>query len=175
MLVVGNMIGVGIFTTPGRIATLLPSSGWILAAWVLGAGLAIAGALSYAELGAAYPRAGGNYQFLREAFGPFWGFLYGWAATFITQSGTIAILAVGFSKYAGIQNPLHVQVTAVSLILVFGLLNYLGVKVGAGIVDAITSIKIIAIVGFAATAALVGHGSFSNASPLWSGALPISP
>ncbi len=175
MLVVGNMIGVGIFTTPGRIATLLPSSGWVFAAWVLGAGLAIAGALSYAELGAAYPRAGGNYQFLREAYGPFWGFLYGWAATFITQSGTIAILAVGFSKYAGIQNPLHVQVTAVSLILVFGMLNYLGVKVGAGIVDAITAIKIIAIVGFAAAGAMFGHGSFSNASPLWSGALPISP
>ena len=73
MLVVGNMIGVGIFTTPGRIATLLPSSGWILSAWVLGALLAIAGALSYAELGAAYPLAGGNYQFQREAYGPFWG------------------------------------------------------------------------------------------------------
>src|ERR1700758_1383084 len=76
MLVVGNMIGVGIFTTPGRIATLLPSSGWIFSAWILGGVLAIAGALSYAELGAAYPRAGGNYQFLREAYGPFWGFLY---------------------------------------------------------------------------------------------------
>src|SRR5580693_6285 len=85
MLDVGNMIGVGIFTTPGRIAILLPTSGWILLAWVLGAGLAMAGALSYAELGAAYPRAGGNYQFLREAFSTFWGFLYGWSATFITQ------------------------------------------------------------------------------------------
>src|SRR5882672_1460926 len=163
MLVVGNMIGVGIFTTPGRIATLLPSSGWVFSAWVLGALLAMAGALSYAELGAAYPRAGGNYQFLREAYGPFWGFLYGWAATFITQSGTIAILAVGFSKYAGIQNPLTVQITAVSLILVFGTLNYLGVKVGAGIVDAITSLKVVAIVGFAAAGAFFGHGSFSNA------------
>jgi APA family basic amino acid/polyamine antiporter len=176
MLVVGNMIGVGIFTTPGRIATLLPSSGWILLAWVLGAGLAIAGALSYAELGAAYPRAGGNYQFLREAFGPFWGFLYGWSATFITQSGTIAILAVGFSKYAGIQDPLHVQVTAVGLILVFGTLNYLGVQVGAGIVDAITSLKVVAIVGFAVAGTLLGHGSFSNAHPLLAPALnPQSP
>jgi len=167
MLVVGNMIGVGIFTTPGRIATLLPSSGWVLLAWVLGAGLAIAGALSYAELGAAYPRAGGNYQFLREAYGPFWGFVYGWAATFITQSGTIAILAVGFSKYAGIQNPAQVQVTAVGLILFFGALNYIGVKVGAGVVDAITSLKIVAIVGFAAAGAFLGHGSLSNALPLW--------
>src|SRR5215467_887153 len=78
MLVVGNMIGVGIFTTPGRIATLLPSAGGMMSVWLLGAVLAIAGALSYAELGAAYPLAGGNYQFLREAYGSFWGFLYGW-------------------------------------------------------------------------------------------------
>src|SRR5436305_6325866 len=93
MLVVGNVIGVGIFATPGRIATLLPSSGLVLAAWILGAGLAISGALSYAELGAAYPEAGGNYVFLRESYGPLWGFLYGWSAAFITQSGPIAILA----------------------------------------------------------------------------------
>jgi APA family basic amino acid/polyamine antiporter len=166
MLVVGNMIGVGIFTTPGRIATLLPSAGWVLSVWVLGAVLAIAGALSYAELGAAYPRAGGNYQFLREAYGPFWGFLYGWAATFITQSGTIAILAVGFTKYAGIQSPLAVRTTAVGLILFFGGLNYLGVKVGAGVVDVITSLKILAIIGFAVMGAFFGHGSFSHISEM---------
>src|ERR1700690_4446474 len=125
MLVVGNMIGVGIFTTPGRIALLLPTSGLVFLAWILGAGLAISGALSYAELGAAYPQAGGNYVFLRESFGPLWGFLYGWSAAFITQSGTVAILAVGFSKYAGITNPLTVQATAIGLILVFGTLNYI--------------------------------------------------
>jgi APA family basic amino acid/polyamine antiporter len=170
MLVVGNMIGVGIFTTPGRIALLLPSAGFVFLAWVLGAGLAMAGALSYAELGAAYPRAGGNYQFLREAYGPLWGFIYGWAATFITQSGTIAILAVGFSKYAGIQNPFYVQATAVGLILFFGALNYLGVQVGAGVVDAITFLKIVAIVGFAAVGALAGHGSLANRHPMFSAA-----
>ncbi len=175
MLVVGNMIGVGIFTTPGRIALLLPSSGWVFLAWLLGAVLAISGALSYAELGAAYPRAGGNYQFLREAYGPFWGFLYGWAATFITQSGTIAILAVGFSKYAGITDPLAVQGTAIGLILFFGMLNYIGVKVGAGVVDAITSLKIVAIVGFAAAGAFFGHGSFANIHPLWAPGSGLSP
>src|SRR5690348_6453775 len=113
MLVVGNMIGVGIFTTPGRVATLLPSSGLVLTAWFLGALLAISGALSYAELGALYPEAGGNYVFLRESYGPFWGFLYGWTAAFITQSGTIAILAVGFTKYLGIESALQVQICAV--------------------------------------------------------------
>src|SRR5438046_1608582 len=145
MLVVGNMIGVGIFTTPGRVANLLPTSGLMIAAWILGALLAICGALSYAELGAAYPRAGGNYVFLRESYGPLWGFLYGWVAAFITQSGTVAILAVGFTKYAGIQDPLAVQLTAIGLIVFFGGLNYLGVRVGAGVVDAITFLKIFAI------------------------------
>src|ERR1700690_2315228 len=101
MLGVGNMIGVGIFTTPGRIAVLLPTSGLVILAWLLGAGLAVSGALSYAELGAAYPEAGGNYVFLRESYGPLWGFLYGWSGAFITQSGTIAILAVGVSKSTG--------------------------------------------------------------------------
>src|SRR6266480_5855743 len=84
MLVVGNMIGVGIFVTPGSVAARLPTSGLIFTVWLLGAFLAICGALSYAELGAAYPFAGGNYVFLREAYGPVWGFLYGWTAAFIT-------------------------------------------------------------------------------------------
>lgn len=167
LLVVGNMIGVGIFTTPGRIALLLPSSGLILLAWVLGAFLAVSGALAYAELGAAYPKAGGNYVFLREAYGPLWGFLYGWAAVLITQSGTVAILAVGFTKYAGITNPLHVQIVAAGLILVFGALNYFGVQVGAAVVDAITFLKIVAIIGFALAGAFFGTGSLSHAAPLW--------
>ncbi len=166
MLVVGNMIGVGIFTTPGRIANLLPTSGLVFLAWILGAALAIGGALSYAELGAAYPAAGGNYVFLRESYGPLWGFLYGWSAAFITQSGTIAILAVGFSKYAGITATWQVQLCAIGLILVFGSLNYIGVKVGAGVVDGITFLKVLAIVGFAAAAAFIGHGSFSNIHPI---------
>src|SRR5262245_2650026 len=116
MLVVGNMIGVGIFTTPGRIAKLLPSTGWVFLAWCLGGLLAISGALAYAELGAAYPRAGGNYVFLRESYGRLWGFLYGWSADFITQSGTIAILAVGFTKYIGVTVSWQVQLIAISLI-----------------------------------------------------------
>jgi APA family basic amino acid/polyamine antiporter len=167
MLVVGNMIGVGIFTTPGRIAVLLPTSGLVMLAWLLGAGLTISGALSYAELGAAYPEAGGNFVFLRESYGPLWGFLYGWSAAFITQSGTIAILAVGFTKYAGITSPVAVQSCAIGLILFFGALNYIGVKVGAGVVDAITFLKIISILGFAAAGVWLGHGSMSNVHPVW--------
>jgi APA family basic amino acid/polyamine antiporter len=167
MLVVGNMIGVGIFTTPGRIAVLLPTSGLVILAWLLGAGLAVCGALSYAELGATYPEAGGNYVFLRESYGPLWGFLYGWSAAFITQSGTVAILAVGFTKYAGMTSPVLVQGCAIGLILFFGALNYIGVKVGAGVVDAITFLKILAILGFAAAGVLWGHGNLANIHPVW--------
>jgi APA family basic amino acid/polyamine antiporter len=166
MLVVGNMIGVGIFTTPGRIAAMLPSSGLVILAWILGAGLALAGALSYAELGAMYPRAGGNYVFLTESYGPFCGFLYGWTATFMAQSGTVAILAVGFCKYAGIDEPRLVQMTAVGMILFFGLLNYIGVRVGSGIVNVITALKILAILGFAAAGLFFGHGSLAHALPI---------
>lgn len=167
MLVVGNMIGVGIFTTPGRIATLLPTSGWVLAAWCLGALLTISGALSYAELGAAYPEAGGNFVFLRESYGPLWGFLYGWSAAFITQSGTIAILAVGFTKYLGIESSWSVQLWAIGLIIVFGGLNYIGVQVGAGVVDGITFLKMLAIAGFAGAAVFFGHGNLVNIHPVW--------
>jgi basic amino acid/polyamine antiporter, APA family len=167
MLVVGNMIGVGIFTTPGRIANLLPSSGWVFLAWALGALLAMSGALAYAELGAAYPAAGGNYVFLRESYGRLWGFLYGWAAAFITQSGTIAILAVGFTKYVGLTDPLQVQLCAISLIVIFGTLNYLGVKLGSGAVNVITFAKILAIVGFAAGGAFFGKGDLNNIFPVW--------
>src|SRR6185312_4819017 len=167
MLVVGNMIGVGIFTTPGRVASQLPYSGLMLTAWVIGAGLAMCGALAYAELGAAYPEAGGNYVFLREAYGPLWGFLYGWTAALITQSGTVAILAVGFTKYAGIVSPLRVQSVAVSLILFFGFLNYLGVKVGAGIVDVITFLKILSIAALAGAGVFFGRGSIANVLPVW--------
>jgi APA family basic amino acid/polyamine antiporter len=175
MLVIGNMIGVGIFTTPGRVATLLPTADLVLLAWILGAFLAISGALSYAELGAAYPRAGGNYVFLRQAYGPAWGFLYGWSAAFITQSGTVAILAVGFTKYAGITNALHVQACAVGLILFFGALNYLGVRVGAAVVDFITFLKMAAIVGFALAGALFGRGHLSNLWQSGAGAGPSYP
>lgn len=165
MLVVGNMIGTGIFTTPGRVAEKLPSSGLILLAWCLGGFLALCGALSYAELGASYPEAGGNYVFLREAYGPLFGFLYGWTAAFITQSGTIAILAVGFTKYAGITSAIHVQACAVGLILFFGFLNYIGVKIGAGIVSAITFLKVLSIMALVVAGAFWGQGSVSHFTP----------
>jgi APA family basic amino acid/polyamine antiporter len=171
MLVVGNMIGVGIFVTPGSIAARLPSSGLIFLAWIVGAFLAICGALAYAELGAAYPFAGGNYVFLREAYSPLWGFLYGWTAAFITQAGTVAVLAIGFTKYAGISSTALSLASGIGLIVFFGLLNYIGVQVGAAALDLITFLKILSIGVLVGAGAAWGHGSFSHLHPL----LPSNP
>lgn len=93
-LVAGNMIGAGIFITPGIVAGQLPGLTAPLAAWIVGGALALAGAAVYGELGARMPQAGGDYQFLRLAFGPLWGFLTGWAALVVTFSGAAAVMAV---------------------------------------------------------------------------------
>ncbi len=95
LLVVGSVIGSGIFLTPGEIAELLPHAGWILAAWITGGLLSAAGALINAELGTMFPRAGGNYVYLREAFHPLAGFLVGWLTFLAIYAGAIATLAAG--------------------------------------------------------------------------------
>jgi APA family basic amino acid/polyamine antiporter len=98
-VVVANVIGAGIFTTPGFLARDLESPFAVLSIWVLGAILALAGALSYSELGAALPRAGGEYIYLREAYGPLWGFLSGWTSFFAGFAAPIAAACIGFSAY----------------------------------------------------------------------------
>src|SRR5688572_12791612 len=101
MLVVSSVIGAGIFLTPGTVAAALPSPEAFLAAWVLGGVLSLAGALANAELGAMYPRAGGDYVYLREAWGPLAGFSVGWLSFFVVYAGTVATLAVGFAEGLG--------------------------------------------------------------------------
>jgi APA family basic amino acid/polyamine antiporter len=101
MVVVGSMIGSGIFIVSADMARTIGSPGWLLVAWVLTGALTIVGALSYGELAAMMPRAGGQYVYLREAFSPLWGFLYGWTLFLVIQTGTIAAVAVGFARFAG--------------------------------------------------------------------------
>ena len=98
LLVVASVIGAGIFFTPGRVAELLPHPGWILAAWVVGGLLSLAGALANAELGAMFPRAGGDYVYLREGIHPLAGFLVGWLTFFAIYAGTIAALSAAFEE-----------------------------------------------------------------------------
>src|SRR5437867_3893867 len=105
MLVVGTMIGSGIFVTSQAIARDVGSAGWLLGVWALAGVMTILGALSYAELAAAMPHAGGQYVFLREAYSPLWGFLYGWTCFLVIQTGSIAAVAVVFAKYLGVLVP----------------------------------------------------------------------
>ena len=102
MIVVGSMIGSGIFITSAESARLVGSPGWLLVAWALAGVLTITGALCCAELAAMWPRAGGQYVFLREAYGPSIGFLFGWGLFLIIQSGTVAAVAVAFANFSGV-------------------------------------------------------------------------
>ena len=97
MVVVGSMIGSGIFIVSADMARLVGSPGWLLVAWVVTGVLTVTAALSYGELAAMMPRAGGQYVYLREAFSPLWGFLYGWTLFMVIQTGTIAAVAVAFA------------------------------------------------------------------------------
>ena len=102
MIVVGSMIGSGIFLTPAESSRLVGSPGWLIMAWALAGVLTITGALCCAELAAMWPRAGGQYVFLREAYGPSIGFLFGWGLFLIIQSGTVAAVAVAFANFTGV-------------------------------------------------------------------------
>src|SRR5437660_6330394 len=105
MLVAGTMIGSGIFIVSADIAREVGASGWLMAVWILTGVITIMGALSYAELAAMMPHAGGQYVYLREAYGPLWGFLYGWTAFLVIQTGFIAAVSVAFAKFLGVLVP----------------------------------------------------------------------
>src|SRR5512132_3562395 len=105
MLVAGSMIGSGIFIVSADIARSLPSPFWLLVAWLVTGVMTLLGALAYGELAAMYPRAGGQYVFLRESMGPLMGFLYGWTLFVVIQTGTIAAVAVAFGIFLGVLWP----------------------------------------------------------------------
>src|SRR5689334_6269055 len=105
MIVIGSMIGSGIFITSAESAKTIGSPGWLMAAWALAGVLTITGALCCAELAAMMPRAGGQYVFLREAYNPATGFLFGWSLLFVIQTGTIAAVAVAFAKFMSVLAP----------------------------------------------------------------------
>ncbi len=105
MIVVGSMIGSGIFIVSAEAARQVGSAGWLLVVWLVAGLLTVTGALSYGELAAMMPRAGGQYVYLREAFSPLWGFLYGWTLFLVIQTGTIAAVAVAFARFTGLLLP----------------------------------------------------------------------
>ena len=148
-MVVGGIIGSGIFFTPAEVARALPTGGWILAVWAIGGIVALAGALAYAELGAMMPDAGGGYVYIREAFGPLAAFLCGWMTLLLISTGALAAVAMGFSGY--VERYLDLSAVggrlgmATLTILVLGVTNYLGVKPGAAVQNALTVAKIVAL------------------------------
>src|SRR5437899_4363333 len=105
MLVAGSMIGSGIFIVSSIIGRQVGAPGWLLVVWIVTGLLTLMAALSYGELAAMMPKAGGQYVYLREAFSPLWGFLYGWTLFLVIQTGTIAAVAVGFARYLGVLFP----------------------------------------------------------------------
>lgn len=148
MLVVSSVIGVGIFFTPGGVAKLLPSPLWFFAAWLAGGALALAGALANAELGAMFPRAGGNYVYLTHAYHPMAGFLVGWLTFFAIFSGTIATLAVGFTlsleSFVALTR-LEKTAVAVAIVWVASAANARATRLGALLNTATAYLKLAAI------------------------------
>jgi basic amino acid/polyamine antiporter, APA family len=155
MAVIGGIIGGGIFRTPAAVAERVGSPTLILAAWVAGGVVALIGALCFAELGQRRPRAGGGYVYLRETWGPFPAFLYGWALLLVIASGAIAAIAVTFADYALALTGLPARFTlplAIAAIGFVSAVNYLGVRPGAVVQNVFTLLKL------AALAALVAIG-----------------
>jgi APA family basic amino acid/polyamine antiporter len=188
LLVIGSVIGSGIFLTTGVMAATLPSPTLILAAWAAGCLFALAGALTYSELGTMFPRSGGVYVFLSEAFGPLVGFLYGWASLLVVLSGGIAAVAVGFSHYfsyffptLGPSTVLAVipigglswsiaahQLVAVGSIVLLGAINYFGVRSGSGTNAVLTVAKVTGLV-LLVIFAIVGP----KQAPEWTPIVPL--
>ena len=179
-IVIGTVIGSGIFRVPQTMINSVGTVRLVFLVWVVGGALSLAGALTYAELAAAMPGAGGEYVYLTEAWGPVWGFLYSWTQMWVAKSGSIATLATAFFEYtahfvpqfekvwvtAGPFPIKYGQVFALVLILALGLVNYFGVRFGGAVQVAMTAVK----VGLIAFVILAGifytHPVASGAAPL---------
>ncbi len=181
MIVAGSMIGSGIFIVSAGMARQVGSPGWLLVAWLVAGLLTVTAALSYGELAGMMPRAGGQYVYLREAYSPLWGFLYGWTLFMVIQTGTIAAVAVGFARYAGVLlpwisetryliEPVHLssgyavslstaQLVGVALIGLLSWTNTRGLEYGRLLQNVFTSAKTGGLVGLIVVAVLIGWNS----------------
>jgi basic amino acid/polyamine antiporter, APA family len=185
-IVIGTVIGSGIFLVPKAMILRVGSPQMVFAVWIFGGILSMFGALTYAELAAALPEAGGEYVYLTEAYGPFFGFLYGWTQTLVAKAASIATLATGFYLYLGnffpplervwFTIPLNIgpnggpleirfgQLFAMAVILALGGLNYFGVKIGGGVQVAVTVVKVGLILAIIFIGLTWGQGNVANYS-----------
>jgi len=202
MVVVGSMIGSGIFLVSAEMARMVGSPGWLLGAWLVTGVLTITAALSYGELAAMMPRAGGQYVYLREAFSPLWGFLYGWTLFMVIQTGTIAAVGVGFARYLGVLipgiseetylvPPIHLspgyaislsttQLVGILMIAVLTWTNTRGLEWGKLIQNVFTTTKTGALIGLIAVGLLLGwnaDATRANFGDFWTprGYSPVVP
>lgn len=165
-IVIGTMIGSGIFINPPKVAKDVGSPELMLAVWIVGGILSFFGALSLAELAAAFPQAGGIYIYLREAYGSLIAFLFGWTLFLVIDSGSVATLAVAFStKYLPFFIKLsawEAKIISILLIAILAAVNYLGVKKGAFLMNFLTSIKFVALLAVSTIIFIFAKGSTSN-------------
>ena len=186
MLIVGNVIGIGIFTTPGVIAEAIPNPIGIIALWILGGILTLLGALTYVEIGTALPYAGGEYVYLREAYGPACGFLNGWTNFLVINPGSIALMSVAAIVYVNQLLPVfsperfvfrvswsgihiglsYTQCAAIAIIVGFSALNCLGIRAGSMIQNVLTTVKIGAIAAIVLFGFAGGRGSLRHFVPI---------
>ncbi len=188
-IVMGSMIGSGIFIVSADIARQVQSPGLLIATWVVTAALTVIAALSYGELAAMMPQAGGQYVYLREAFGPLSGFLYGWTLFLVIQTGTIAAVAVAFAKYTGVFFPVIAadryllrigsagvstqQLLAIAVLVLLTWVNTRGVRTGATVQNIFTVAKtgaLLGLVGFGFLAVRSAAGGQTNFGNFWSNA-----
>jgi basic amino acid/polyamine antiporter, APA family len=192
MVVAGSMIGSGIFIVSADIARQIGSAGWLLLVWLVTGVLTVTGALAYGELAAMMPQAGGQYVFLREAYSPFWGFLYGWTLFLVIQTGTIAAVAVAFARFLGvlvpaisptawIVHPFDVsagyavslsvqQLVGILMVALLSWTNSRGLALGRFIQDLFTSTKVLTLVLLILVGVFVGANAAAisaNFSAAW--------
>ncbi len=170
MINAGGIIGSGIFMVPATVALYTMSSSLFFSVWIFGGIVSLFGALSVAELGAAMPKAGGQYVYLSEAYGPVWGYLYGWAAVAVINTASIAAVGVAFSEYLGFFIPmstLSIQLIAVLMIIILTIINIIDVKSGAQFQNLFTLTKLAAIFGIIVLGLSLDGGSASNLEPLF--------
>ena len=177
-VVVGDMIGAGIFTTSGLLLAQLNNSLLLLILWGIGGVMALFGALSYGELGANFPRAGGDYAFLSELWSPLAGFLTGWISFFVGFSAPVAASSLAFSEYLTRSIPgwegmeqleLYKKAIAIGVILIFTLIHYFGLKSGSKVQNLLTVVKVVLILVFVFVGFSFGHGYMAHFGGSFSG------
>jgi basic amino acid/polyamine antiporter, APA family len=187
MIVSGSMIGSGIFIVSALMSRQLGSSGYLILAWVISAIITLIAALCYGELAGMMPKAGGQYVYLKEAYNPLVGFLFGWTSFMVNQTGTIAALGVAFAKFTSVFIPSFsttnilfdfgflkisgAQVLAISIIIIITFINTRGIEIGKLVQGIFTSTKIIALVALIITGILIsmnGHFIIDNFRNMWS-------